>query len=205
MRRARRWQLLGLPFFGAQPLLSACTTTPIDAIVAETGDPEDGGASSDTGVDLDACSSPELLAPGVYRLRARASQRCAGVGSPTTVFAEPAFDVELFADCGGMGRSWELVAASFPQQFQLRNRAVGYNLDVRSGATEDGTPLVLFEPHALSNQRFFLRARNDEYFEIAPASVVTRCLTEVGAEIQISACDSDEQTQDFELVPEVCD
>jgi hypothetical protein len=89
-------------------------------------------------------------------------------------------------------------------QFQLRNEAVDYNLDVRAGDTADGTLLVLFSPHTMPNQRFVFRPRGEEFVEIAPASTLGSCVTEVGEEVRITACSPTDDLQEWELLAESC-
>jgi hypothetical protein len=85
----------------------------------------------------------------------------------------------------------------------MRNLDSGDNLDIRLAATADGTTAVLYEPHHLYNQRFFVRSGPGAGTEatptggerwIAPRHADTKCLTALpeassGQQVQIWPCD----------------
>ena len=151
----------------------------------------------------------------VYLIREAVGERCLRSGPETSVAGELAHTV-VAATCNGSAReAWELRASA--GAYEIRNLAVAANLDIRLAATGDGTPAVLYVPHQLYNQRFFVRsgatlgteAPPGESRLLAPRHVDTKCLTYVpgasgGDQVQVWPCDELRADQRWNLTPLVC-
>jgi hypothetical protein len=173
--------------------LLSCGTTPIAAVV------EDERAPSGTaGSGAVACDEP--LA-GRFVLSGEAG--CLRRGDATTVFGDPAFATELSADCTSARAQWDLTPA-LAGSFTLRNVDTQLSLDVRTAADEPGTPVILYEPNTLDNQRFWLRERDGETFELAPRHAPLLCAEGRVDGVEIWPCDPDEGSQSFRFARVGC-
>lgn len=224
-----RWGSLGT-LCGLAALAVACTDTPIDLIWAEhPTDPEPSGTGGATSSGGSASAGGESAAEGgqggaiepcagggADHYQLRSGELCLGQGDPTTIAGEPAYRVGL-APCDDSAVHVWSVRGSGPA-YEFRQIAVAHNLDVRLAATGDGTTLVLYEPHQLYNQRFFVRSGpapgTDAELSggarwLAPQHVDSKCITVFpdlppGSQVQIWPCDESWEEQKLELVPVVC-
>lgn len=197
--------------FGAL-LVNACAETPVDLLWSEEGSPVEpgtggvaGSASWPTGGAVGQGGQGGAPEPCTsegehYRLR-QGETLCLRRGAPTTIAQDPAFFVEL-APCDQSAEAlWSVLPAG--PAFEVRNQDSGDNLDIRLAATGDGTTAVLYEPHQLYNQRFFLRSGPAAGTEaspeggerwIAPRHADTKCLTafpeaSTGQQVQLWPCE----------------
>jgi len=81
-----------------------------------------------------------------------------------------------------------------------RNESVGMNLDVRYAAPTAGTPLVLYAPHPVYNQRFGQTLTTEGDFLLYALHASTMCLTEVSGVVEIWPCNPAAAAQHLELV-----
>jgi hypothetical protein len=197
----------------------ACGTTPLDSVVAERvagvagggdgagavggvgasgGDATTGGSSGSGGAGGTAVS-PDCQKPaaGLFRLRDRAQNRCVQKGVPDTVLVA-VFHAFLDADCESLDAQWELREV-VPGFFAIYNTGVGDNLDVRAGATTDGTPIVLYMPRPSDNQLFAFGERTAPYYALEPQNATAKCVEVVGTGAQLFPCDESNDKQEFAL------
>jgi hypothetical protein len=165
-----------------------CGTTPLDAVVSETG--AEGAAAADP-----SCSEPGA---GRFNLRAVQTSLCLSMGAPTLVFGDPAFMTEMLKDCASLLAQWDLTP-SFGDTYTLRNVESQLSLDVRTGADTPGTPLILFAPNTLDNQRFELRPRAKNDYELSPRNAPTLCAQPAAGGVQIWPCQASNLGQSFQL------
>jgi Ricin-type beta-trefoil lectin domain-like len=112
------------------------------------------------------------------------------------VFGAPAYAIELSGDCISERAQWQLNPA-VAGTFTLLNVETGLVLDVRAGADVPGTPIILYDPNSLDNQRFWLRPRADDAYELAPRHAPALCAAADTSDIEIDACEPANRRQDF--------
>lgn len=168
--------------------LVACGTSPIAAVVEDERltSGSAGNASESSGCD-------EPLA-GRFVLSGETG--CLRRGEPTTVFGNPAFTTELSVDCTTARAQWDLTPA-LGGSFTLRNVDTELSLDVRTAAEAPGTPVILYEPTTLDNQRFWLRERTSKTFELSPRHAPLLCTEARGQDVEVWPCDAAEPGQSF--------
>ena len=170
-------------------LAMGCGTTPIDAVVADeaglgTGDPVTGSVCA-------------VAAAGRFSLSAESG--CLRRGEPTSVFGNPAVEIELSADCTTPAAQWDLTPA-VAGTFTLRNVENQLSLDVRAAADVPGTPIILYDPNTLDNQRFWFRPRGGGTYELAPRHAPTLCAkARATGAIEIWPCDAADTGQAFRV------
>lgn len=147
------------------------------------GDPTECQASRDAELEL-------------IRLVATESGLCVSQGAPTVIGDSPAYEIELLACAVQTAQFWSLVGTS-GGLWQIYNEAAAMNLDVRFADTSDGTPLVLFDPHGLYNQRFYVIPASGDSFQLAPRHTTGKCLEVRDGELEIWPCSSSEPNQRF--------
>ena len=196
-------------------LLFSCRSTPLDVVYAVDisavgdaaagastdggADPPAGGASASgggggsAGVDASMCSMVEA---GRYALRSQANGLCLGQGAPTTVFTNPAFQLDFSTECRQPARSWLLTAAATPHVFAIQNALPpGFVLDVKMAGIADGTPVITYGENGFDNQRFEVRARDAFVSELRPQHHPQSCVAAVGTSAQITTCDPADPAQ----------
>lgn len=174
--------------------LLGCGTTPIAAVV------EDERAPSGTAGNGSATVACDRPLAGRFILSVETA--CLRRGDATTVFGDPAFTTELSADCASARAQWDLTPA-LAGSFTLRNVDTQLSLDVRTAADDPGTPLILYEPNTLDNQRFWLRPRADGY-ELAPRHAPQLCAEARVSGVEIWSCDAEQNRQVFRLARLSC-
>lgn len=167
--------------------LVGCGTTPIDAVTADTPAPDNGSENIPTGNP--ACSEPMA---GRFILSLQSG--CLRRGEPTTVFGSPGFLTELSADCTTVRAQWDLTPA-LAGTFTLRNVEDQLSLDVRAASDLPGTPIIVFDPNTLDNQRFWFRPRGSDTYELAPRHAATLCAEARGGGVEIWPCDTNNTAQ----------
>jgi hypothetical protein len=164
---------------------------------AVSGGSDSGSAGS---AGSSECQSP-IPGPGRYLIRDRVGDRCLQKGEPdATLFA--VFTALLDGDCSVPEAEWDLLEV--PPNYALHNVGIDANLDVRTGAWTDGTPLVLYMPRAGSNQLFAIRSHTPPYFALEPQNALGKCVEAVGAGAELFPCDDTNQAQDFDLIRADC-
>lgn len=171
-----------------------------------------GAQGGETGQPVDPCVQEE---ENLFLVREAVGDQCLRSGPETTVAGELAHTVVAAPCDGGAREVWELIASAGAYEF--RNVAVAANLDILLAATGDGTSAVLYDPHQLYNQRFFIRSGASSGTEappgeerlLAPRHVDTKCLTYVpgassGQQVQLWPCDELRADQRWTLTPLVC-
>jgi hypothetical protein len=162
-----------------------------------------GGANGGIagGAGASDCQS-DVPTPGLYQVRDRATDRCLqkGADDPTL---HPVYHALLDADCSVPEAKWEL-REIVPNFYAVYNTGIDANLDVRAGATTDGTLLVLYKPQPQQNQLFRFLPRTPPYFALEPQNAVNKCVEAVGSGAQLFPCEDANQAQDFNLVRVDC-
>jgi hypothetical protein len=170
-------------------LLMGCGTTPVDAVVAD-----ESGLGAKDPIAGSVCSVP---AAGRFSLSAESG--CLRRGGATTVFGNPAVDVELSADCTTPAAQWDLTPA-VAGTFTLRNVEDQLSLDVRAASDVPGTPIILYDPNTLDNQRFWFRPRGSETYELAPRHAPMLCAeARATGVVEIWPCDAADTGQAFRV------
>lgn len=155
-----------------------------------------GGAS---GEDHNKCEPTLLTGQPLYAVRFAQSGKCILQGEPTLIGTDPA-NLIVTGECSQAREALWVVLADNYNALQFRNEASNLNLDVRYAAPTSGTPLVLFEPHALYNQRFLRTQESDTRFKLSPRHAEQQCLTEVQGGVEIWPCNPTATTQQLELL-----
>jgi hypothetical protein len=176
--------------------LVGCGTTPIDAVTADTSAVDDGHENTPMGSA--ACSEPTA-----GRFTLSLGNACLRRGEATKVFGAPAFLVELSADCTTARAQWDLTPA-LGGSFTLRNVEGQLSLDVRAAADLPGTPIIVFDPNTLDNQRFWFRPRTSDTYELAPRHASTLCAEMRGSGVEIWPCDTNNPAQAFRFARVSC-
>ncbi len=185
---------------------AACGTTPLSAVIAEGSHSPDAGDAgdadtSDSGGDAESCSA---LAEGRYALRSRSNGLCLGQGAATTVLGTRGFLTAFAADCRLPAQSWDLVATDVAGVFSIRSVLSSYVLDVRTGDTADGTPVITYPSSSRDNQRFDVRARDAYGYELRPRHAPDSCVTASASSAEIDACQPSLLVQEWLLQRSDC-
>jgi hypothetical protein len=166
-------------------------------------DPEGGAGGSRE------CPEPvSMVWVGSFSIRSSASQLCLH-GGPETPLATPgphetAYALELTEACSSA--EWELVASRAPVgSYIVRSQEIpDRDLDIEFGATDNGTPAILYAPVSGLHQRFYFRERMPSKFEIMPAHTTGKCLGDTADGLEISTCTSTNEAQAWELITDSC-
>ena len=115
------------------------------------------------------------------------------------MLSDPAFMSELSADCTSTRAQWDLTPA-VAGTFTLRNAEDQLSLDVRAGSNVPGTPIILYDPNTLDNQRFWFRPRANKTYELAPRHAPSLCAEAHGTGIEIWPCATEDAEQMFRFM-----
>lgn len=177
-------------------LLLGCGTTPIDAVKADLPAPADTSEMTPSG-------GTRCSAPTAGRFTLSVENACLRRGDPTTVFGNGAFLTELSPDCTSPRAQWDLTPA-VAGTFTVRNVEDQLSLDVRAAADVPGTPIIVYDPNTLDNQRFWFRPRSSETYELAPRHAPTLCAKARSTEVEIWPCDPNDVDQTFRFAGVTC-
>lgn len=177
-------------------LLWGCGTTPIDAVTADLPAPDDTSGMTPPGGN--GCSTPMA-----GRFVLSVERACLRRGDATTVYGNAAFLTELSADCNTPRAQWDLTPA-VAGTFTVRNVEDQLSLDVRAASDLPGTPIIVYDPNTLDNQRFWFRARSSETYELAPRHAPTLCAKARGDGVEIWPCDTNDVSQTFRFAGVSC-
>lgn len=119
------------------------------------------------------------------------------------VFGTDAYETQLSADCESPSAQWELTPAVVGT-FTLRNVETNLMLDVRAGSDLPGTKVILYDQNSLDNQRFWLRPRTADTYELSPRHAPAFCVEARTSGIEIQSCEAETSGQDFTLVRSGC-
>jgi hypothetical protein len=176
--------------------LVGCGTTPIDAVKADAPAPDKDPENVPT-------TSPACSEPTAGRFTLSLQSACLRRGDLTSVFGNAAFLTELSADCTTARAQWDLTPA-LEGTFTLRNVEDQLSLDVRAASDLPGTPIILYDPNTLDNQRFWFRSRAHDSYELAPRHAPTLCAEARGTDVEIWPCDTNNTAQAFRFARVSC-
>ncbi|HWO14729.1 MAG TPA: hypothetical protein VNN80_34740, partial [Polyangiaceae bacterium] len=132
-------------------VLPACTATPLDATLLQN----DGKPIV---TDVPKCVSAEPEVDHVYAISSRPTGRCLRSGEVTNIEGAPAlttgYTIELVECAGTSDQKWLLLGTE--GQLEIQHVDLELNLDLEGGDLYDGTEALLYEPHGLRNQQFWL-------------------------------------------------
>jgi len=152
-------------------VLPACTETPLDATLLETDD-------EPMVAEMPKCTSVEPEIDHDYAIMSKALNRCLRSGEVTTIAGAPVgttgYTIELAPCSGTSDQKWRLLGPA--SQMQIQHVDLRLNLDLESGDLYDGTEALLYEPHGLRNQQFWLNPLADGSQEIRAAATGNSCL-----------------------------
>jgi hypothetical protein len=177
-------------------LLAACGTTPIEAVTADLPAPADTG-------EMTPPAGSGCSVPTAGRFSLSEQGLCLRRGEPTTVFGNPAFLTEISADCSTPRAQWDLTPA-VAGTFTVRNVEDQLSLDVRAASDLPGTPVIVYDPNTLDNQRFWFRPRSAETYELAPRHAPTLCVRARTTGVEIWPCDPNDVGQTFRFAGVSC-
>jgi hypothetical protein len=202
--------------------LAACSATDLELVErvpsAANNASEDSPAMDSTPVDsatedaptdsANAAVPPPVCGSGIiplnrYRFRSLADSRCLSAGAATTVGGLAAYEVTTESDCMAAAATWQ-VLESTSGSFELRNVLVDFNLDVEYAEIEVGTPMVLFSPHGLENQKFRLTPVSDGTMTIAPRVAFDLCVQGDESGVFLNSCVPGGATQKWLVETENC-
>lgn len=155
------------------------------------------GAAGDSPSDA-SCHEP---AAGVFVLRGETG--CLSRGDTTMVFGTSAYETQLLTNCESPSAQWELTP-SVVGSFTLRNVETKLMLDVRAGSDLPGTKVILYDANMLDNQRFWLRPRTPDAYELSPRNAPGLCVEARDSGLEIWSCQPETSGQDFRLVRRGC-
>ena len=177
-------------FFGA--LLASCSTTPLDAVIAQDSGAPSGGSAPDLG----SCLVP---VPGRFVLKSAVNGLCLGSGDPFVVFGTPGFTTRFDADCSVPAQQWDLSLVGSPGVFSLRNDNSADFMDVRMAGVQNGTPVIIYPPNGLDNQSFQILPRSATTYELRPQHVPASCVFGTAAGAAISTCVAGDVSQAWQF------
>jgi hypothetical protein len=177
-------------------LLAGCGTSPIEAVVSDEVSATDPTFVPSTGAA--ACDEP---AAGRFTLSV--ANACLRRGEMTTVFGTEGFMTELSTDCATPRAQWDLTP-SVAGSFTLRNVEDQLSLDVRTGSDVPGTPIIIYDPNTLDNQRFWFRPRASKTYELAPRHAPSLCAEARPNGLEIWPCQTDDADQAFRFARVSC-
>lgn len=152
-------------------LLPACTETPLDATLLQTDD-------TPIVTDVPDCVSQQPELDHVYAISSKPTGHCLSSGEVTQIKGTPAatgYTVELEPCTGGSDQQWLLHGTL--AQMQIEHVDLNLNLDLEAAAINDGTEVLLFEPHGGRNQQFWLSPiGTDDSKEIRAVATDNGCL-----------------------------
>ena len=156
----------------------------------------------------DDCESPfrDVI---LERLQLAVSGLCVEVGDWAPLLLDddtwaPSYRTALTTCRESLRQSWAIQLLSGDdgqgEGYEFRNESTNLNLDVRFASPNEGTPIVLYQPHRLYNQRFTLKAGQNGTFKLSPLHAPEMCLAEVEASLELAPCTVGFNEQSFRRV-----
>lgn len=155
-----------------------------------------GDGSTDVPVECQASRDPSLT---LVRLLAVDRNLCVAQGPATTFLEQPGYEIALGPCTEDASQYWTVRGLS-NGSWELRNEGTAMNLDINYSNTADGTPVVLFTPHRLENQRFFILPGSGEAFLLAPDNAPWQCVEARDDSLEIWPCDAQNPAQNFKQI-----
>lgn len=154
--------------------------------------PSEGGAPPEP---TDAC-----LLPGTTlraeRIQVTDNNLCFSRGAFQLLLGEPSYAIKLAECSSDPAQIWVLTELS-PKVFEARNYSVNLNLDTQFGAVDAGTPVDLYTPHQLYNQRFVVTELDDDTFKLSPLNAIAQCVSAWDGALMLRSCEGSLPGQSF--------
>lgn len=178
------------------------------SIVSATG----GGSSQldptggNSGIGGDGTTEPPPQCPAsrdssltLVRLVATGPDLCVNQGPATVFIDSPGYETTLGPCVENASQYWTVKGLS-DGSWELRNEGSAMNLDVNYSYSADGTPVVLFTPHRLDNQRFYILPGATDSFLLAPDNAPWQCVEARDDTLEIWPCDAENPSQNFKQI-----
>lgn len=176
--------------------LASATGGAMNQVGSTGGNDGIGGDSADVPVECQASRDPSLT---LVRLLSTSSNLCVTQGAATTFRESPGYETTLSPCIEHVSQYWTVRGLS-DGSWELRNEGSAMNLDINYSYTADGTPVVLFTPHRLENQRFYILPGASDSFLLAPDNAPWQCVEAVDNSLSIWPCDAQDLAQNFEQI-----
>jgi hypothetical protein len=133
------------------------------------------------------------------RLQIADSELCLARGKFQLLLGDPSYLIELVECSSDVKQTWTVneVEAGI---IEARNYSVDLNLDVQFAATEVGTPVELFTPHQLYNQRFDVLTVTSDTFKLSPRNAPAQCVSSWNSSLILRPCDDNFTGQAFRRI-----
>lgn len=159
-----------------------------------------GGNNGDgTDVTPPQCQASRDTSLTLVRLSIPSRDQCVTQGSATVFIDSPGYEVSLSTCVEDAAQYWTVRGLN-DGSWELRNEGSSMNLDINYSYTADGTPVVLFTPHRLENQRFYILPGATDSFLLAPHNAPWQCVEARGDALEIWPCDAENPAQNFQQV-----
>lgn len=156
-----------------------------------------GGRDGTGGAAPNDCQASRDASLVLVRVRNVASDLCISQGPATLFLESPGYETTL-RDCAEDIAQYFTVRGLSDGSWELRNEGSAMNLDINYSNTTDGTPVVLFTPHRLDNQRFYIVPGSSESFLLAPDNAPSKCVEARDGALGIWPCDAANPAQNFQ-------
>jgi hypothetical protein len=154
------------------------------------------GSGGGTPLECQASRDASLV---LVRLRGVADGRCVSQGPATVFIDSPGYET-MMDTCAEDAAQYFTVRGLSDGSWELRNEGSAMNLDVNYDNTADGTPIVLFTPHRLDNQRFYIVPGSSDSFLLAPDTAPSKCVEARDGALSIWPCDAENPAQNFQQI-----
>lgn len=160
-----------------------CAETPLDATLLEE---QEAPQEMQTVGDVDLCLTDTLERERFYYLIGEARMECLSAGEPTDIAMTPSAmgHTVRFEPCEDVpAQHWQLLDGDDTPfddgTYQVLNQELELNLDLEARQFQDGTELLLYDPHGMDNQVFSFDLRGDDRFRIQTVLSVSSCLQDM--------------------------
>jgi hypothetical protein len=165
--------------------LTACEKTPYELFATDTSF---GGGPSPP-MSLEECLEKSGSVLPLEKLRATGPGLCLGRGASRDLLGDKGYDCVL-SPCAETWEQLWTIRVDDAGALEIRNEEVDMNMDVQFADSAAGTPLVLYEPHQLYNQRYFAIQGPDDTFQLTPRNAQGQCVEALGASLQLQPCNA---------------
>lgn len=154
--------------------------------------PGEGGAPPDP---TDPCFLPETN-QRAERIQVTDNELCFSRGAFQLLLGDPSYAIKLTECSIDPAQIWVITELT-PGVVEARNYSVDLNLDTQFSAVDPGTPIDLYTPHQLYNQRFVVTENTDGSFKLSPLNAKTQCVSAWDGSLLLRNCDESFVGQSF--------